>query len=80
MEKSQFIEKLKEALEIDSSEEITERTDLRDLAEYDSLGVLTIIVMVDENFGKKLSGSDFEKVTTVSSLMRLVGKENFEER
>lgn len=78
MEKSEFIEKLKETLEIDSSEEITEETDLRDLAEYDSLGVLTIIAMVDENFGKQLSSSDFEKVTTVGSLMKLIGEENLE--
>ena len=79
MKKSEFIEKLKDALEIDANKEITEKTDLRVLEEYDSLGVLTIIAMVDENFRKQLSSSDFEKITTVSSLMKLIGEENFEQ-
>jgi len=78
MKKSKFIEKIKEALEIDSNEKITEDSGLRDLEEYDSLGVLTIIMMIDENFGKQLSSSDFEKITTVGSLMKLIGEENFE--
>lgn len=78
MKKSEFIEKLKDVLEIDTNEEITEETDLRDLTEYDSLGVLTIIAMIDESFGKNLSGSDFKKVTAVGSLMKLIGEENFE--
>lgn len=78
MRKSEFIEKLKEALEIDTSEQITEETDLRDVDEYDSLAVLTIIAMLDETFGKNLSGPAFEKVTTVGSLMKLIGEDNFE--
>jgi len=78
MKMSKFIEKIKEALEIDSNEKITEDSGLRDLEEYDSLGVLTIIMMIDENFGKQLSSSDFEKITTVGSLMKLIGEENFE--
>ena len=79
MKKSEFMEKLKDALEIDANKEITEETDLRYLEEYDSLGVLTIIAMVDENFGKQLSSPDFQKITTVSSLIKLIGEENFEQ-
>lgn len=78
MRKSEFIEKLKEALEIDTSKEIIEETDLRDIEEYDSLAVVTIIAMVDETFGKNLSGSAFEKITTVGSLIKLIGEDNFE--
>lgn len=78
MKKSEFIEKLKDALEINADKEIMEETDLRDLEGYDSLGILVVIVMVDENFGKQLSSSDFKRVTTVSSLMELIGQENFE--
>lgn len=78
VKKSEFIEKLKDTLEIDSDKEITEETNLRGLEEYDSLGVLMIAAMVDENFGKQLSLLHFKKVTTVSSLMKLIGEENFE--
>ena len=78
MKKDEFIENLKDALEIDPDKEITEDTDLRSLEEYDSLSVLAIIAMIDENFGKRLSSPDFQKVTTISSLMKLIGEESFE--
>ncbi len=78
MTRSEFIEKLRDTLEIDTSEEIIEETDLRSLEEYDSLGVLTVIAMIDEDFGKQFSSLDLEKITTVSSLMKLIGEENFE--
>lgn len=78
MKKEKFIETLKDALEIDYNEKIAEDTDLRNLEEYDSLSILSIIAMIDENFNEKLSGSDFKSITTVRSLMELIGKENFE--
>ena len=78
MKKDEFIENLKDALEIDPDKEITEDTDLRSLEEYDSLSVLAIIAMIDENFGKRLSSPDFQKVTKIGSLMKLIGEESFE--
>jgi len=78
MEKSEFIEELKDALEIDASEDITEETNLRDLVGFDSLGVIVIIAMIDQSFGKQLSSSDFQKITTVGSLIKIIGEENFE--
>lgn len=79
MKKKEFIDELKDALEIeDEDQEITIETNLKDLEEYDSLSVLSIIAMIDKNFGKQIPSSDFSKVTTVSSLMELIGKEHFE--
>ena len=79
MKKEEFIEELEDALEIeDEDKEITQETDLRYVEEYDSLSVLAIIAMIDKNFGKQIPSSDFLKVTTVSSLMDLIGKEYFE--
>jgi len=73
-----FIDELKDALEIENeNKEITLETDLRYLEEYDSLSVLAIIAMIDKNFGKQIPSSDFAKVTTVRSLMDLIGKEYF---
>ena len=78
MKKEEFIKELKEALEIeDEDKEITQETDLRYVEEYDSLSVLAIIAMIDKNFGKQIPSLDFLKVTTVSSLMDLIGKEYF---
>ena len=79
MKKKEFIDELKDALEIeDKDRKITIKTNLKDLEEYDSLSVLSIIAMIDKNFGKQIPSSDFSKITTVSSLMELIGKEYFE--
>ncbi|PKP58944.1 acyl carrier protein [Candidatus Atribacteria bacterium HGW-Atribacteria-1] len=79
MKKEEFIDELKEALEIeDENKEITLETDLRYVEEYDSLSVLAIIAMIDKNFGKQIPSSDFAKVTTISSLIDLIGIEHFE--
>jgi len=79
MKKKEFIDELKDALEIEDEDlEITLETNLKDLEEYDSLSVLSIIAMIDKNFGKQIPSSDFVKVTTVSSLMELIGKEHFD--
>ncbi|RKY75397.1 acyl carrier protein [candidate division KSB1 bacterium] len=77
MEKKHFIELLKETLEIDESVQIDENTMLTDLEEYDSLSTLGIIALIDEHFGKKLSGEDLQNITTVKSLMEMIGEDQF---
>jgi len=78
MKTKDFINELEEALEIENEDqEITLETNLKDLEEYDSLSVLSIIAMVDKNFGKQIPSSDFIKITTIKSLIDLIGKEYF---
>lgn len=79
MKTDDFINELKDALEIeDEYQEITLETNLKDLEEYDSLSVLSIIAMIDKNFSKQIPSLDFIKITTIKSLMDLIGKDNFE--
>jgi len=79
MKTEDFIKELKEALEIeDEDQEITLETNLKELEEYDSLSVLSIIAMIDKNFGKQIPSIDFIKITTIKSLIDLIGKEHFE--
>jgi len=74
-----FINELKDALEIeDEDQEITLETNLKELEEYDSLSVLSIIAMIDKNFSKQIPSSDFIKITTIKSLLDLIGKEYFQ--
>lgn len=77
MEKDRFIELLKETLEIDESIQLNENTVLTDIEEYDSLSTLGIIALIDEHFGKKLSGEDLQNITTVKSLMEMIGEDQF---
>lgn len=80
MKTEDFTKELKEVLEMeDADQKITLKTNLRDLEGYDSLSVLSIIAMIDKNFNKQIPAPDFVKVTTVSSLMELIGKEHFDQ-
>ena len=78
MKKEEFIKGLEDVLDIEEDKHITVETDLRYLEEYDSLSALAIIAMIDKNFRKQILSKDFAKVTTVSSLMDLIGREHFE--
>lgn len=79
METKDFINELKDALEVEDEDlEIALETNLKELEEYDSLSVLSIIAMIDKNFGKQISSIDFIKITTIKSLIDLIGKEYFE--
>ncbi len=78
MKTEDFINELKEALETeDEDQEISLKTNLKDLEEYDSLSVLSIIAMIDKYFGKQIPSSNFIKITTIKSLIDLIGKEYF---
>lgn len=77
MKVNEFIEKLKEALEIESSNVSTESV-LRDLDNYDSMAVLAIIALVDEHFNKQLTAEQFRSITTLQSLIDIIGADKFE--
>lgn len=77
MEKYQFIEKIKESLEIEDAK-INENTNLTELEEYDSLAIIALVSMIDEHFGKALSEEDIKSIRTIKSLMEIIGLEHFE--
>ena len=77
MKKSIFLQKLQEALEVDDIE-LTEETNLQKLEDFDSLAIMNIIALVDSHFNVILPDFELEKITTVKSLMKLIGIEKFE--
>jgi acyl carrier protein len=77
MKKREFIEKLKEALEVDG-DTIDGSTNLTELEEFDSLAIMSLIALVDEYFGRTLSQEEFQKITTIQSFMDIIGEEYFE--
>jgi len=78
IKKEEFINDLKDALEIEDNIDIKIDTNLKNLEEYDSLSVLIIIAMVGKIFGKQISSSDFEDVNTIRDLIELIGVDYFE--
>lgn len=77
MKKEDFIEGLKEIMELEDIV-LTEETVLRDMMEFNSLALMGIIALIDENFNMIIDAEAFEKVKTPRDIMKLVGMEKFE--
>lgn len=78
MKTQEFIENLKEALEFEDVDMTTE-TNLKTIENYDSMSIMTIIAFVDEHFSKKLTAQQLASISTVRSLMDLIGQDYFSE-
>lgn len=69
---NKFMSLIKEALEIEGRElEISDN--FRDYPEWDSLGQLSVIAALDENFGVVIEGAEFSKINTLGELLAKVG-------
>lgn len=64
-EKMRLIE---ETLEMDANT-LTEDTVLSDVEEFDSMAKLSLIVMCDDEFGKKLGGEELRGFKTVKDIL-----------
>ncbi|MEQ9100881.1 MAG: acyl carrier protein [Imperialibacter sp.] len=68
-----FIKAFKEALELeDRTIDLTDT--FRDYEEWDSLGHLSLIAILDEEFGVVIEQAEFNKLNTVGELMVEVKK------
>jgi len=65
----EFLKKIADILE---AEDLKATDDLKALAQWDSLAVLSIIAMLDANYGVNLRAADFEPVNNVNDLWKLV--------
>jgi acyl carrier protein len=75
MTKQNFADHLAELLE--TEEKLTPETNLKEVEEYDSLTILSVIAFIDKTFKKTLSAEQIAKVTTINSLIDCIGQENF---
>ena len=65
-----FCEVFSEALEIE--ENYTADTKLEDIEEWDSIGALSLIAEVDDEFDVVLNPNDLENAVTVGDIFKLV--------
>lgn len=63
---------LEETWELDE-DTLTEDTDLGEIAEYDSMAKLSLIVLCDDEFGKKLAGEQIRSFKTVKDIIDFMG-------
>lgn len=47
-------------------------TELEELEEWDSLAKLSLIVLMDDEFGKKLSGAQIKEFVTIGDILRFM--------
>lgn len=69
MEKEQFIKLFAEALEIEDASVLSTETEFRSLGEWDSLGYLNVIAMLDEEYGIQIENAEFKQLKTVGDII-----------
>lgn len=72
METSKKIEMLEDLFELVAGT-LTPETKLVDIEEYDSMSKLSLIVMMDDEFGKKLTGEQILKFSSVGDILDFMG-------
>ena len=73
MTEQEKIAMLEETLELDEGT-LTADTVLADVDEYDSMAKLSLIVMMDDEFGVKLTGDVIKGFETVGDILKLMNK------
>lgn len=64
----EFVKAFADEFEDTPTEEFKADTEYKTLDEWDSLAVLSIISMVDEQLGKKVTGADLRACSTIEDL------------
>jgi acyl carrier protein len=77
VKKQEFIMMLTDVLELEEGVITDETSMLKGL--YTSMDVLLIIALCEESFSKQLEGKQLRSITTVESLMEIIGMEHFED-
>lgn len=72
MTNEEKIAMLEDTLELDGGTLMPE-TDLSTIDEYDSMAKLSLIVLMDDEFGKKLTGEQIFKFKTVQDILDFMG-------
>ena len=73
MTEQEKIALLEETLELDEGA-LSADTVLADVDEYDSMAKLSLIVMMDDEFGVKLTGDVIKGFETVGDILKLMEK------
>ena len=71
MDEKEKLALLEETFEVDEGT-LTPETNLDDVDEYDSMSKLSLIVMVEDNFGKKLTGAEIKAFKTVQDILNVM--------
>ena len=68
MSMKEFIAKFAEALELEDISVVNENTTFRDLDEWNSLSFLSVIAMLDEEYGIQIENAQFRELKTLGDI------------
>lgn len=69
---NEFIEKFKEALDIEGEFDVN--TELEEFEEWDSMGYISVMSMLDEEYGEEVNADQLKACKTLADLYELVSK------
>lgn len=72
METNKKIALLEEMMELDEGT-LTPETNLADIEEYDSMAKLSLIVLMNDEFGKKLNSNQIKEFKTIQDILNFMG-------
>lgn len=72
MTQEEKIALLEDMLELDANT-LTPETELTAIDEYDSMAKLSLIVLMDDEFNKKLNGEQIREFKTVADILEFMG-------
>ena len=68
MSMKEFIAKFAEALELEDISVVNENTTFRDLDEWNSLSFLSVLAMLDEEYGIQIENAQFRELKTLGDI------------
>lgn len=72
MDKNEFLSSFADQFDDTDVSTISLDTKFKDLDEWSSMVALMVIAMVDENYGKKITGADLRESNTIEDLFNRV--------
>ncbi|MBQ6087123.1 MAG: acyl carrier protein [Bacteroidales bacterium] len=75
MEIKEFIQNFANQLDDTEADVLTPETNFRELDDWSSLAALSVIAMVDEEYGVTIASDTFRKAKTIQDLFDLIEKE-----
>lgn len=74
MEKKKFLADFAEQFEMSDPSKMTFSTPFKELEEWSSLVHLSLIMMLDQNYGVSIDEDDFDKLVTVEDVYNFINK------
>jgi len=72
MDKEKFLQNVLEQFEETDASQIKMQTEFLNLDEWDSLIALSVIAMIDDEYGVKVTGDDIRNSKTIEDIFKIV--------